>query len=55
MSALNFNLTPSYVVFLAMALKKKGTGVMIQSLNVFESLGMWYSGNDVKVAFSFSF
>uniref|UniRef100_A0A2N9I3L2 ATPase AAA-type core domain-containing protein n=1 Tax=Fagus sylvatica TaxID=28930 RepID=A0A2N9I3L2_FAGSY len=39
-SALNFNPTPSYVVFLAMALKKRGTGVMIQSPSVFESLGM---------------
>uniref|UniRef100_A0A2N9IB75 Reverse transcriptase Ty1/copia-type domain-containing protein n=1 Tax=Fagus sylvatica TaxID=28930 RepID=A0A2N9IB75_FAGSY len=45
MSALNSNLAPSYVVFLAMALKKRGTGVMIQSPSVFESLGMWYSGN----------
>uniref|UniRef100_A0A2N9III3 Integrase catalytic domain-containing protein n=1 Tax=Fagus sylvatica TaxID=28930 RepID=A0A2N9III3_FAGSY len=45
MSALNFNPTPSYVVFLAMALKKRGTSVMIQSPSVFESLGMWYSGN----------
>ena len=45
MSALNFNPTPSYIVFLAMALMKKGTGVMIQSPNVFKSLGMWYSGN----------
>uniref|UniRef100_A0A2N9J0W4 Reverse transcriptase Ty1/copia-type domain-containing protein n=1 Tax=Fagus sylvatica TaxID=28930 RepID=A0A2N9J0W4_FAGSY len=31
MNALNFNPTPNYVVFLAMALKKRGTGVMIQS------------------------
>uniref|UniRef100_A0A2N9HM41 Reverse transcriptase Ty1/copia-type domain-containing protein n=1 Tax=Fagus sylvatica TaxID=28930 RepID=A0A2N9HM41_FAGSY len=45
MSAPNFNPAPSYVVFLAMASKKRGTGVMIQSPNVFESLGMWYSGN----------
>ena len=45
MSALNFNLAPSYVVFLAMALKKRGTGVMIQLPNVFESLGIWYSWN----------
>uniref|UniRef100_A0A2N9GJZ0 Integrase catalytic domain-containing protein n=1 Tax=Fagus sylvatica TaxID=28930 RepID=A0A2N9GJZ0_FAGSY len=45
MSALNFNPAPSYVVFLAMALKKRGTDVMIQSPSVFESLGMWYSGN----------
>uniref|UniRef100_A0A2N9ELL4 Reverse transcriptase Ty1/copia-type domain-containing protein n=1 Tax=Fagus sylvatica TaxID=28930 RepID=A0A2N9ELL4_FAGSY len=45
MSALNFNPAPSYVVFLAMALKKRGTSVMIQSPSVFESLGMWYSGN----------
>uniref|UniRef100_A0A2N9HIU0 GAG-pre-integrase domain-containing protein n=1 Tax=Fagus sylvatica TaxID=28930 RepID=A0A2N9HIU0_FAGSY len=45
MSAPNFNPAPSYVVFLAMALKKRGTGVMIQSPNVFESLDMWYSGN----------
>ena len=45
MSALNFNPAPSYVVFLAMALKKKGIGVMIQSPSVFEFLGMWYSGN----------
>uniref|UniRef100_A0A2N9GD96 Reverse transcriptase Ty1/copia-type domain-containing protein n=1 Tax=Fagus sylvatica TaxID=28930 RepID=A0A2N9GD96_FAGSY len=40
MSALNFNPAPSYVVFLAMALKKRGTDVMIQSSSVFESLGM---------------
>uniref|UniRef100_A0A2N9FJR4 Integrase catalytic domain-containing protein n=1 Tax=Fagus sylvatica TaxID=28930 RepID=A0A2N9FJR4_FAGSY len=45
MSALNFNPAPSYVVFLAMALKKRGTVVMIQSPSVFESLGMWSSGN----------
>jgi hypothetical protein len=45
MSAINFNPAPSYVVFLAMALKKRGTSVMIQSPSVFESLGMWYSGN----------
>uniref|UniRef100_A0A2N9HZF7 Reverse transcriptase Ty1/copia-type domain-containing protein n=1 Tax=Fagus sylvatica TaxID=28930 RepID=A0A2N9HZF7_FAGSY len=45
MSVLNFNLAPNYVVFLAMALKKKGTGVMIQSSSIFESLGMWYFGN----------
>uniref|UniRef100_A0A2N9EJA1 Integrase catalytic domain-containing protein n=1 Tax=Fagus sylvatica TaxID=28930 RepID=A0A2N9EJA1_FAGSY len=38
MSALNFNPAPSYVVFLAMALKKRGTDVMIQSPSVFESL-----------------
>uniref|UniRef100_A0A2N9HQ21 Integrase catalytic domain-containing protein n=1 Tax=Fagus sylvatica TaxID=28930 RepID=A0A2N9HQ21_FAGSY len=41
----NFNPALNYVVFLAMALKKRGTGVMIQSPNVFESLDMWYSGN----------
>ena len=45
MSALNFNLALNYVVFLAMALKKRGTDLMIQSPSVFESLGMWYSGN----------
>ena len=45
MSAPNFNPAPSYVVFLAMALKKRGTGIMIQPPSVFESLGMWYSGN----------
>uniref|UniRef100_A0A2N9HNF3 Uncharacterized protein n=1 Tax=Fagus sylvatica TaxID=28930 RepID=A0A2N9HNF3_FAGSY len=39
--ALNFNPAPNYVVFLAMALKKRGTDVMIQSPSVFESLGMW--------------
>uniref|UniRef100_A0A2N9HM25 Integrase catalytic domain-containing protein n=1 Tax=Fagus sylvatica TaxID=28930 RepID=A0A2N9HM25_FAGSY len=35
----NFNPALNYVVFLAMALKKRGTGVMIQLPNVFESLG----------------
>jgi hypothetical protein len=45
MSVLNFNLAPNYVIFLAMALKKRGTGVMIQSSSVFKSLGMWYFGN----------
>ena len=45
MSTLNFNPAPSYAVFLAIALKKRGTDVMIQSPNVFESFGMWYSGN----------
>jgi hypothetical protein len=40
MSTLNFNPAPSYIVFLAMALKKRGTGVMIQLPSVFESLGM---------------
>ena len=44
-SALNFNPAPNYVVFLAMALKKRGIGIMIQSPSVFESLGIWYSGN----------
>jgi hypothetical protein len=45
MSILNFNPAPNYLVFLAMALKKKGTGVMIQSPSIFESLDMWYSRN----------
>ena len=44
-NALNFNPAPNYVVFLAMGLKKRGIGVMIQSPSIFESLGMWYSGN----------
>ena len=52
MSALNFNPAPSYVVFLAMALKKKGTGVMIQSPSVFESLGMWYIFLEYKMFYS---
>ena len=45
MSVLNFNPIPNYLVFLAMTLKKRGTGVIIQSPSVFESLGMWYSRN----------
>ena len=45
MSTLNFNPTPSSFVFLVMALKKKGTTVMIQSPSIFESPGMWYFGN----------
>ena len=40
MSVLNFNPIPNYLVFLAMTLKKRGTGVIIQSPSVFESLGM---------------
>jgi hypothetical protein len=45
MSALNFNPAPSSIVFLAMALKKRGTSVMIQLPSVFKSPGMWYFGN----------
>uniref|UniRef100_A0A2N9GDD8 Integrase catalytic domain-containing protein n=1 Tax=Fagus sylvatica TaxID=28930 RepID=A0A2N9GDD8_FAGSY len=35
-----FGIAPNYSL-----LKKRGTGVMIQLPSVFESLGMWYSGN----------
>jgi hypothetical protein len=45
MSALNFNPAPSYVVFLAIALKKRGTDVMIQSPSVFESPSISYFEN----------